>query len=95
LLERLENAVNHLRGIAQLQEAPVRVNPHCQWFDLCALERQIHLFLHLGKIVLRRNGQLYQTDIIVAGDNFSAGAGRQHPLDPGRPLLGLVTAAQE
>ncbi|MNG95396.1 hypothetical protein D3C76_1853570 [compost metagenome] len=59
------------------------MDPYGQRFDLCALEHQIQLFLRQLEVMLRRNAEFDQADIIMAGDNFGTGTGSQYALDTG------------
>ncbi len=66
----------------------------CQRAHLRALQQMVDLFVHRGKIMLRRDLELNQADIIVAGNNTRAGAGSQHAFNAGRALVWRIAAAQ-
>ncbi|MNT52890.1 hypothetical protein D3C72_1899420 [compost metagenome] len=81
VLQRVQDAVHHFGGVAQLNQTAVRMNPYRQRFDLRALKHQIQLLLRQFKIMLTGNLQLNQTHVVMAGDDLRTGARGQHAFD--------------
>ncbi len=65
-----------------------------QGTQLGALQDQVDLFMRQLEVLARRDLELNQADVIMAGDDARACPGSQHALDARRALFRVVAAAQ-
>ena len=93
-IEQTQRAVGHFRGIAELQQLTIGMHPHRQRAQLGTFKDKIQLLVRQLEILTGGHLELNQADIIMAGDNSRAGAGRQHALNARGALLRRVATAQ-
>ena len=93
-IQNFQGTVRHFCGIAELQQLAVIVNTHGQRTHLGAFQDRVDLFMRQPEVLARRNLELNQANVVVAGNNTRPGTGGQHALNARGALIRGVAAAQ-